>query len=115
MKIEKIELVSDKVLTILWDDGHESLYFADHLRENCPCADCDALRANKQENSPFKILSVRPEDIRFVSYEIIGRYAVSFKFSDGHSTGIYTYEQLRDLCQCDFCTGKVVRIQGPLH
>ncbi len=114
MKIESIQMVTDKVLTITWDDGHESLYFADHLRKNCPCADCEAERKgdNKQ---PFKTLKIHPEDIRFTGYEIMGRYAVSFKFSDGHSTGIFTYEQLRDLCQCDLCTGNVIRIQGPLR
>jgi len=116
MKIESIQLISDKVLAINWDDGHESIYFADHLRENCPCASCDALRdGNPDGNGLFKRLNLNRETIVITGFDVIGRYAVAIKFSDGHDTGIYTYDHLRKICQCDICTGNVVRIQGPLR
>jgi DUF971 family protein len=35
----------------------------------------------------------------------VGRYAIRFHWSDGHSTGIYTFEQLRELCPCPICAG----------
>jgi DUF971 family protein len=35
--------------------------------------------------------------------EPVGRYALQFKWSDGHDTGIYSYKLLRGLCQCDLC------------
>ena len=35
--------------------------------------------------------------------ESVGRYALQFKWSDGHDTGIYSYTLLRGLCQCDLC------------
>ena len=35
--------------------------------------------------------------------EPVGRYALQFKWSDGHDTGIYAYKLLRGLCQCDLC------------
>jgi DUF971 family protein len=34
----------------------------------------------------------------------VGRYAIQFHWSDGHSTGIYTFEHLRELCTCPICT-----------
>ncbi len=105
---KSINQISDTVLTILWDDGHESLYFADHLRKNCPCADCES-RKEKLGDKAFPFL----KDIKIDSYEMQGRYAIGFTFSDGHNTGIYRYELLRDLCQCDICTGNVIRVQGP--
>jgi DUF971 family protein len=35
----------------------------------------------------------------------VGRYALGFDFSDGHNTGIYPFEVLRDLCRCPTCLG----------
>ena len=35
--------------------------------------------------------------------EIVGRYALRFKWSDGHETGIYSFTALRQMCQCDIC------------
>lgn len=108
-----IDQISDDVLTIRWDDGHESIYFAENLRKNCPCAVCTG-HGEKKRTNPFKILKTATGDIKFAQWEMIGRYAVGFQFSDGHKTGIYTYETLRSLCQCDLCDTHVIRIQGPL-
>jgi DUF971 family protein len=108
-----IDQISDNVVTIKWDDGHESIYFADHLRKNCPCARCADEKTEKKVG-PFQVLKTNVNDIAFTGWEKIGRYAVAFKFSDGHTTGIYSYETLRDLCQCDECDKNVIRIQGPL-
>jgi hypothetical protein len=33
----------------------------------------------------------------------VGNYALSFAWSDGHQTGIYTFGHLRDLCPCPQC------------
>jgi DUF971 family protein len=102
--IKKIEQISPAALMINWDDGHESVWFADHLRKNCPCAIC-----NKSNNSAKKEF----KNIFIEKFEQMGRYALKIDFSDRHNAGIYTYEYLLNLCQCDLCSGKVVRIQGP--
>lgn len=103
-----IKQISDTVIMILWSDDHESIYFAGHLRRNCPCADCESRRA-KIGDKAFPSI----DDVKVTTWEKMGRYAVGFTFSDGHSTGIYIYENLRSLCQCDICTDNVIRIQGP--
>ena len=110
---EFVDQISYDVITIRWDDGHESIYFAENLRKNCPCAVCAGKEEDKN-SSPFKMLKSNPKKVKFENWEMIGRYAVGFHFSDGHKTGIYTYETLRSLCQCDFCDDNVIRIQGPL-
>nr|NIO07374.1 DUF971 domain-containing protein [Deltaproteobacteria bacterium] len=33
----------------------------------------------------------------------VGNYAVEFRWQDGHSTGIYTFDYLRSLCPCPNC------------
>jgi DUF971 family protein len=116
MKPEIISQISDTVITIQWDDGHESFYFADHLRRNCPCALCEENRSGAKSASLFKILkSGETAEITFTYWRWIGRYAIGFDFSDGHTLGIYPYELLRSLCQCDLCERDSIRIQGPLR
>ncbi len=41
--------------------------------------------------------------LRLLRAEPVGNYALSLIWSDGHSTGIYTWEYLRDLCPCPEC------------
>jgi DUF971 family protein len=47
-----------------------------------------------------------PQGVFAVRYQMIGRYAISFAWSDGHSTGIYPYEYLLEMCECDVCAAK---------
>jgi DUF971 family protein len=42
--------------------------------------------------------------------EPVGGYALSLKWFDGHTSGIYSFKLLRSLCQCDSCRGQG---QGP--
>ena len=113
MNPEFIDQISDDVITIRWNDGHESIYFADHLRKNCPCATCNREEI-EQGSGLFKVLKTKHENAKFTGWEMVGRYAIGFQFSDGHKTGIYIYTTLRSLCQCDLCDNDVIRIQGPL-
>ncbi len=39
------------------------------------------------------------------SLELVGRYAIRIWWQDGHSSGIYTFDYLRDLCPCQECRG----------
>jgi DUF971 family protein len=89
-------------LLIQWRDGHRSIYSWAHLRENCPCAGCREERL--QPADPFRIL--KPSELvplAAVSMTPIGHYAYKIMWSDGHDTGIYTLESLRELCQCPEC------------
>ena len=85
-------------LEIRWKDSHQSELPYRLLREKCPCAHCNATRAGKD---PFHILP--PDDffesLRLVDIQRVGRYAVRLAWSDGHRTGIYTFEFLRELSE----------------
>jgi DUF971 family protein len=39
------------------------------------------------------------EELTIADLEIVGRYALNFKWSDGHETGIYSFRYLRELCE----------------
>jgi DUF971 family protein len=89
-------------LIIRWNDGHTSRYTWRHLRDNCPCAGCREDRL--QPPDPFRIL--KPNELvplAPTAVTPIGRYAYKITWSDGHDSGIYTLESLRDLCQCPEC------------
>ncbi len=96
--------VADKTFTVTWSDGHQSRYTWLNLRVNCPCAAC----AGEWRYRPPKL---RAEDvqpgIRAMSVARVGAYALRFVWSDGHNTGIYTFNSLRnDLCECDECAAR---------
>lgn len=102
---EHVELISSEVMTIRWDDGHQSIYFVKDLRAKCPCAVCrDEKEKPQQMFNPLNVLNDNPNDFELSGWNHIGRYAISLKWSDGHDTGIYTYDYLRELCQCDSCS-----------
>jgi DUF971 family protein len=110
MKPLKIEEFSDTALSISWDDGHQSIYLYEDLRKVCPCASCDQIRKSSQKKVPFKRtipISIDNTTIKPRSIEQVGLYAVRFNWSDGHNTGLYTFELLRELCTCEECANKV--------
>ena len=88
-----------RLLVIEWRDGHRSEYRPRHLRLQCRCAGCVDERTGEKILDPSSVEpGVYPLAIRYV-----GRYALGFDWSDGHSTGIYTFELLREVCPCGEC------------
>ena len=86
------------LLVIEWSDGVRSTYTWQHLRKNCPCAGCR--EEHEKPVDPFRIL--KPEQLvplAPVSMTPVGRYAYKIVWSDGHDTGIFTLEMLRELGQ----------------
>jgi len=84
---------------ILWRDGHESVYPARYLRQNCRCAGCVEEMTGKQLLDEEAL----PDDVVPLSLQLVGSYAIQPQFSDGHGTGIYTFEHLRRICPCAQC------------
>jgi ATP-binding protein involved in chromosome partitioning len=83
-----------------WDTaGHAWLYPAHELRLACPCAACVEEMSGRPLLQPS---AVRP-DIRPEVLSLVGAYGLRIRWSDGHDTGIYTFELLRALCRCPSC------------
>lgn len=91
----KMEKVGADTLRIAWDDGMTSDFHVATLRRACPCASCVDEWTGERTLDPFTVLeSVRPMEI-----EPVGRYAIKITWTDGHDTGIYTFEYLRSLAE----------------
>ena len=92
----------NRQLAITWSDGVEQAVSFRTLRDACQCATCMEKQTGKQEKAEqpgmLKILTpaeTRPLDIQ--SMRPVGNYAYNIEFSDGHSTGIFTFDLLRSL------------------
>ena len=96
--VNKVELSGQRIF-VEWSDGHKGVHDAMYLRINCGCAECVEEWSNRKLLDPASV----PSDIRAEDYLMVGRYAVQFLWSDAHYTGIYPFETLRGLCQCDEC------------
>jgi DUF971 family protein len=95
---------------IRWQDGHESALGFDLLRKECPCAVCNDLRRRSATPASLtlSVLSgsvVKAGDIQVTEVKPVGRYAINFVWSDGHDSGIYSYNFLREVCPCPICRG----------
>jgi ATP-binding protein involved in chromosome partitioning len=86
----------DDGLVIVWDEGAEGkLLEARALRLSCPCAGCH----DEMTGVPLLTPSQVPEDIRPVSVALVGTYGLRVTWSDGHDTGIYTFDALQRVSQ----------------
>jgi DUF971 family protein len=96
----KLDLQKDRGLTVTWPDGSSSFYPIAYLRKMSPSADMRELRDEQQRN-PLAVLpdSVARHEgpITAVGAELVGHYAIRITFSDGHATGIYSWEYLREI------------------
>ena len=88
-------------LGIDWKDGHRSEYEPFQLRLNCRCAGC----VDEMSGRPVLDPATVPADVYPLAIRYVGRYALQFDWSDGHTTGIYPFELLRALCPCAACRG----------
>jgi DUF971 family protein len=86
---------SDAELRVTWADGVECRYGAPRLRRLCPCAQC----VNEFTGERVLKAEAVPDDLSIQDVGLVGRYALTFRWSDGHDTGIYSFRYLRELCE----------------
>jgi DUF971 family protein len=95
----KLELIEGDRLRIEWSDQTQREYATAELRDACPCATCREKRKQPPQSSmDLPVLSAaEAAPLKLVGMKPVGNYAYSIAFSDGHDTGIFTLESLRDL------------------
>jgi len=84
-----VPIEEDSLLRILWDDDYLSDYPLEYLRGWCPCAACQGHSGERH--------FIKADDPRLASLGMVGNYALNARWTDGHDTGIYSFEYLRDL------------------
>lgn len=101
LELRGVELGSGE-LTATWGDGHVSTYAYRYLRQECPCAVC----VDEWTHERRLDVAAIPSDIRVLSVDPVGNYAVRLNWSDGHNTGLYSFQRLRALCPCGSCASE---------
>ena len=91
----EISQEGDRLLRITWADERICDYDAATLRRVCPCAQCVNEWTGERTLKPEAI----PNDMEIKDVSLVGRYALNFSWSDGHDTGIYSFQYLRELCE----------------
>ena len=105
----KVDKSGGTGVVIEWKDGHKSSWNFAWLRAACPCATCHEERgkSGRQPGVPKPkaqtLLMMYEAPARPVEVTPVGKYALKFKWSDGHEAGIYSWEYLRRVCRCDEC------------
>jgi ATP-binding protein involved in chromosome partitioning len=90
MPLEIVGLGKDRV-RFVWDEGVEQEISARDLRLRCSCAMC------RSEATGERILdeSTVPALVTVTAMNLVGNYGLNVHFSDGHTTGIYRFRELR--------------------
>ena len=90
-RIKEIYQKDNRTLAITWTDSKQQFFDVVDLRKSCPCALCTDEHTGKRKLDPKRIEG----NVRPIAIQSVGRYALNIKFSDGHQTGIYTFDKLR--------------------
>lgn len=86
-----VPIEEDRLLQILWDDDQCARYPFEFLRGWCPCAACQGHGAERH--------FVAVQNPCLASINMVGNYALNPRWTDGHETGIYSFEYLRELSE----------------
>lgn len=97
----KLSLTPEKKLLIEWSDGSKRVYGVKELRDACPCATCREKRNAPPQTASSMLLPVlsaaEAQPLVLQGMTPVGSYAYAIAFSDGHDTGIFTFELLREI------------------
>ena len=96
----RLDLKRDQKLTITWQEGDTCEYSLSLLRSMCPCAQCRVVREGEQKKK--SLLNILPGNysgqLTVKSAQLVGNYALKIEWSDGHDSGIYSFQYLREIC-----------------
>ncbi|MGH7739966.1 MAG: P-loop NTPase, partial [bacterium] len=90
---QQVDTQDPAVTVITWDDGKVLRYPNRYLRSMCPCAQC----VNELTGERMIALEAVDPAVRLMGVDPVGRYALHFQWSDGHGTGLYTFNKLLKL------------------
>jgi DUF971 family protein len=90
-----VAIAPDGGVMVRWDDGKESRFQPVWLRARCPCAGCVDEWSGQRTVGESQVKG----DVRAQNLQPVGRYAVQIQWSDGHDSGIYSWDYLLKMRQ----------------
>ncbi len=98
MRPTDLQPIGDE-LAIKWDDGSEGFIKLEQLRRHCPCAGCQGERdimGNLYKGPDRPLVQ---DSFRLVRAPFVGGYAVQPLWADGHGSGLFSFDYLRQLAE----------------
>jgi len=89
----------DDILYMVFSDDHVSEFPTPYLRGYCPCARCQGHSGSEPKWQELRL----HRQVEVVDVDQVGGYALSITWADGHDTGIYSFQKLREMCPCSEC------------
>jgi DUF971 family protein len=94
--IQDIQLIGDLV-AIRWADASETYHRMDRLRSLSPSAETSGERDLLGRELVATDKGRDFTGVTVLAWSLVGNYAIQFRFSDGHNTGLYSFEYLREI------------------
>jgi len=91
----QIESYNSTEMLLAWNSGERYAVPYFEIRFQCPCASC------VDEHTGQRVLKREQiqKEIRPLGVQLIGKYAIQINWSDSHSTGMYHFDKLLELCK----------------
>ncbi|MGQ9634915.1 MAG: gamma-butyrobetaine hydroxylase-like domain-containing protein [Bryobacteraceae bacterium] len=112
-EVRHIAVSRSRGIRIDWNDGHLSEYSLAWLRDHCPCASCTGAHEGGQRQSKPSPFPIYKPALKLEDVQPVGAYAIQLRWNDGHSTGIYSFDYLREICPCAEC--RALREEGQVR
>lgn len=88
-------------LAIKWEDGQEDFIALERLRRACPCAGCKGERDIMGNLHKGPDIPLSPPAFQLRALNFIGTYAVQPVWGDGHATGLYSFDYLKQIADAN--------------
>src|SRR3954452_9844692 len=95
LETESVQTIGNE-LAIKWNDGAESFVEFELLRRACPCAACGG-EPDVMGHLVRPHVTYTPASFELRGWQFVGGYALQPQWTDGHNSGIYSYQYLRRL------------------
>jgi len=96
MRLIDVQQIGNE-LALKWNDGGENFIPLEKLRHCCPCAGCKGetdILGNLYKNPEQKLAAAAFQLVRIMN---VGGYAIQPVWADGHATGIFSFEYLKQV------------------
>jgi DUF971 family protein len=98
MSPKQIKVKDKSRLYIKWNDNTSSEIGLEYLRDECPCASCKGETVLLKTYRPVR-KEKHPEMYKIADIKTVGGYAIQITWKDGHNTGLYTWDNLKQIAE----------------
>ncbi len=89
--VDILQNQKSRTLELVYEDGHHSVFPFEFLRVMSPSAEVQGHTPDEAQ------LQVGKRDVGIAGLELVGLYALKIVFTDGHDSGLYSWDYFEEL------------------